>query len=382
MTVVFHSVSEWLPQTENWIYNQIRFLPDHIVPHILCEKTINKDQFLLPNIYSLSELAKTRIWVDKGFRKLGLRNHLAFSVREMRKHQAQVLHSHFGNVAWQNIDAANRLSIPHLATYYGYDVNYLPKQDGRWKKRYHQLFQSVDRILCEGPYMAKSIQALGCPPEKTIVQHLGIAVKDIGFKLRDWHPSQTLRVLIAASFLEKKGIPYAIEALGRIKHDVLLEITIIGDARPTRNASQEKQKILKAIETNGLQKNTKLLGYQNHRRLIQEAYQHHIFLSPSVTASDGDCEGGAPVSIIEMAATGMLIVGTRHCDIPEVISEGKTGLLADERDVYGLEENIRWLLNNVDKWPAILQAGRHRVEKEYDVIVQAERLANIYRSVI
>jgi len=87
------------------------------------------------------------------------------------------------------------------------------------------------------------------------------------------------------------------------------------------------------------------------------------------------------MSIIEMAATGMLIVGTRHCDIPEVISEGETGLLADERDAYGLEESIRWLLNNVDKWPGILQAGRHRIEKEYDVGIQAERLANIYHSV-
>ncbi len=70
------------------------------------------------------------------------------------------------------------------------------------------------------------------------------------------------------------------------------------------------------------------MGYQPHSTLFAEAYRHHIFLSPSVTASTGDTEGGAPVSLIEMAATGMLIVSTTHCDIPEVIKHGVTGLLA------------------------------------------------------
>src|SRR5690606_39794503 len=67
------------------------------------------------------------------------------------------------------------------------------------------------------------------------------------------------------------------------------------------------------------------LGYQPWRALMDAAYRHHVFLSPSITASDGDTEGGAPVGLIEMAATGMPVISSRHADIPEVIEHGVGG---------------------------------------------------------
>jgi colanic acid/amylovoran biosynthesis glycosyltransferase len=115
---------------------------------------------------------------------------------------------------------------------------------------------------------------------------------------------------------------------------------------------------------------------------MEEAYRHHIFLSPSVTASDGDTEGGAPVSLIDMAASGMPIVSSRHCDIPEVILDGVSGLLADERDVDGLVAHLRWLIEHPDEWRPMLDAGRRRMEKEYHAKVQGERLAEVYASLL
>ena len=112
--------------------------------------------------------------------------------------------------------------------------------------------------------------------------------------------------------------------------------------------------------------------------MIREAYEHHIFLSPSVTAADGATEGGAPVSIIEMSASGMLVVSSRHCDIPNVILDGETGWLAGERDVNGLTECLRRATADPGKWPAMQQAARQRVEREFNAVVQGRRLAEIY----
>ena len=124
-----------------------------------------------------------------------------------------------------------------------------------------------------------------------------------------------------------------------------------------------------------------MLGFQPYSLLMKEAYKHHIFISPSITASDGDTEGGAPVTIIEMAATGMPIVSTRHCDIPEVVEDGVTGFLAPERDVNGLISNIQWLLKNNLSWEPILSAGRKKVEIEFDVHIQSEKLGIRYRNI-
>jgi colanic acid/amylovoran biosynthesis glycosyltransferase len=382
MTVVIHSFPVWLPQTQIWMYNQIRYLPDDIEPHIVCEVTQNLDQFGLPNIHSLSKASPWKLYWDKGLRKLKIRRYLGFVVVQARRKKAQILHSHFGNVGWANIGAARRVGLKHVVTFYGLDVNHLPVKIPLWRQRYRQLFAHVDCILCEGSFMARSVVNLGCPEHKVRVHHLGVDLRKIEFKPRRWTAGQSFRVLLAASFREKKGIPCALEALGRLRPEVPLEITLIGEADETERSQLEKKKIKRTIARCGLRTNIRILGYQSHSALMAQAYNHHIFLSPSVTSSDGDTEGGAPVSIIEMAASGMPVVSTFHCDIPEVIESGKSGLLAEERNVDGLVQHLRWLIRHHGQWTSMLEAARRRMENEYDAQVQGEKLAAIYREIV
>jgi len=378
MIKVIQSSPVWLPQTHTWMYNQAKYLLENIESHVVCERTENLDQFFVPSIHSLTDVPVWRYFWDKGLKKLRLRRYLGFLVQVAKEIKADVLHSHFGTVGWANIVAAKRAGLKHVVTFYGVDVNRMPTQDSRWLGRYMVLFESADLFLCEGPHMAECIRKLGCPREKIKVHHLGVDVDKILYLPRKWRKGDMLRVLIAASFREKKGIPYALEALGQLQKDVNLEITIIGDANATLRGQQEKQKILRIIQKYNSKLKVRMLGYQPYSILFQEAYKHHIFLSPSVTAKDGDTEGGAPVSIIEMAATGMPIVSTSHCDIPEVIKNSETGLLAEERNVKQLIHHLRWLIEHPKKWSEMLIAGRNRIEKEFDVRVQAAGLGEFY----
>jgi colanic acid/amylovoran/stewartan biosynthesis glycosyltransferase WcaL/AmsK/CpsK len=375
---IFHSIARWLPRTENWIWNLLRSVPSEFENHVFCEDTENLEEFSLPNIHSFREAHRLRFLWDLGLRKLKVRRHLGFLTTLTRQHNASVLHSHFGNHGWTNLGFAKRSGIKHLVTFYGFDVNYLPQVDPAWGERYRELFAQCDRVLCEGPHMAGCLVRLGCPESKLRVQHLGVCVDEIEFRPRAFLSGQPLRVLIAASFQEKKGIPYALEALGRLRQELQLQVTIIGDANSEIRSQLEKKRILAAVGRYGLQSRVNVLGYQTHQELLAQAYQHHIFLSPSVTASDGDTEGGAPVTIIEMAATGMPIVSTAHCDIPEVIQHGITGMLAPERDVDALVQHLRWLVSHPTKWEAMLRAGRQRMESEFNVQVQGKRLALLY----
>jgi colanic acid/amylovoran biosynthesis glycosyltransferase len=272
--------------------------------------------------------------------------------------------------------------MKHIVTYYGYDVHFLPTKDKKWSNRYLKLFKNADLFLCEGPHMAKELVGLGCPQEKIVVHHLGVEVEKIPYKPRLLHQGETLRVLIAATFTEKKGIPYALEALAALSRNIPLEITIIGDASTERLSQREKQCIFDVIEKNGLKSNTRLLGYQPHAVLFDEAYKHHIFMSPSVTASNGDTEGGAPVSLIEMIATGMPVISTKHCDIPEVLHYGIEDWLTEERDVNELVERLQWLVKNVTHWDQMLAQGRKHIENEFDARQQGENLFKIYQNTL
>jgi colanic acid/amylovoran biosynthesis glycosyltransferase len=307
---------------------------------------------------------------------------LEFFVQQARDHQARILHTHFGNLGWANIAVAEKASMKHVVTFYGRDVNQIPRQDSRWHKRYKELFTHVDLVLCEGPYMKRCIIELGCPEDKVLVQHIGVRLDELNYQPREWDGQRPLRVLMAASFREKKGFPYGLEALGQMSKVIPLEVTIIGDSDKSKSSQREKQRILDTISRYHLTSKVKLLGYQPFSRLLEEAYQHHVFLSPSVTASDGDTEGGAPVSIIEMAATGMPIVSTIHCDIPEIIQHGHTGLLAEERDVVGLVKQLRWLVEHPDKWIQMTSRARQRIEMEYNADIQGKNLGKLYESLL
>lgn len=230
--------------------------------------------------------------------------------------------------------------------------------------------------------MARSLMDLGCPKAKVKVHHLGVNVDAISFSPRSWRPGTPLRVLLAGSFTEKKGLPYAIKALGRLVHAVELEVLVVGDADSKPAHQLEKFRILTAVQDSGLGSRVRMLGFQSHSQLLETARTCHIFMSPSVTAVDGDSEGGAPVTIIEMAASGMPVVTTRHCDIPEVLEGGASGLLADERDIDGLVDRLRQLLDNPDSWQSLTTAARRRIEVEFDAVTQGRRLAAYYDDVV
>jgi colanic acid/amylovoran biosynthesis glycosyltransferase len=81
-----------------------------------------------------------------------------------------------------------------------------------------------------------------------------------------------------------------------------------------------------------------------------------------------------------MAATGMPIVSTTHCDIPNVIRKGM-GMLTEERDVAGLVSCLQKLVNQPDKWKPMLHKARKHVEKEFNATVQGKKMAEIYKSI-
>jgi len=378
---VLHAVPHWLPQTATWLHNQVRFLPDSVESHVFCETAGNLDQFPVENLHVLRRSPARFFW-DRGLRRLGVRPFLGAVGEVARRTGARILHSHFGNVGAVNVTPARNAGLAHAVTFYGLDVTFLPRENPRWLDRYCRLFATCDRVFCEGPHMGRTIEALGCPGEKIRVHHLGVAVDEIPFRPRRPDPGSPVRVLLAGSFREKKGFPIALTALGRIRERFPLEITIIGDAPADERGVREKARILEALRANDLEGQTRLLGYQPHRTIFEEAERHHVFLSPSIHATDGDTEGGAPVSIIEMAASGMAIVSTTHCDIPEVVLDGKTGLLAPEGDVDGLAARLEHLLGHSETWPEMLRAGRDHVEREFDARRQGAQLAGLYEEII
>ncbi|GMU26284.1 MAG: colanic acid biosynthesis glycosyltransferase WcaL [Candidatus Uhrbacteria bacterium] len=294
----------------------------------------------------------------------------------------RLLHAHFGDEGYHNLGMAKQVQLPMVTTFYGYDVSMLPVSYPYWRKRFRRLFDQGSLFLAEGSYMAQSLVDLGCPPNKVRVQHLGVDVQQIQFAERTKDANDPVRFIMAASFREKKGIPFAIQAFASaVQEQPKMELRIVGGANSHEECALLKH--CKALATGaGVTDKVHFLGPLPYRAYLEEIEGAHIFLAPSVKARNGDTEGGAPVALIEALARGLPAIASRHCDIPEVVLDRLSGILVTEKDVEGLSRAMLELAGSPDAWPVMGRAGRQHIEQEYNLHKQVERLEGIYDELV
>jgi colanic acid/amylovoran biosynthesis glycosyltransferase len=373
LPTVAHAVSDYLFSTGTWIYSQLQNLRRYR-SIVLTNRADNLDAFPFEPIYSyerIGRLQKAVLCLREG-RTSGAWD--PFFEGALRREEACLLQAHFGFTGVSMLGVKARTRLPLITTFYGADVSVRG-----WLEGYERLFDQGDLFLVEGSVMRERLVALGCPREKVILQRLGVPVDMFPFKQRTFDGSGPVRIMIAATFRQKKGIPNALLAIERLRERYpKLEVTLVGDSGGKLGDAEEKEKILAIVSRLG--DTLKWVGFRSYAEYRAALYEHHIFLSPSLTADDGDSEGGAPVSLIEAQATGMPIVSTRHADIPEVVLDGKSGLLSPEKDLDALTGNLQRLVADPDLWGPMGCAGRAHVEKNHSIQTQIAKLENIYES--
>ena len=292
--------------------------------------------------------------------------------RALSQWQARVLHAHFGYTGHHLLPVRRRSGLPLVTSFYGEDATRLPV-DPVWQRRYAELFEEGDRFLVEGPAMRKRLIGIGCPPQKLVIQRIAIEPERYPFRERAPRPrSEPVRLFFCASFREKKGLLPALEAVARARerHPNLV-FRIAGDG-------PERPRVEESLDRLGLHGCATLLGFVTHERMIREMQDADLFLQPSVTAADGDSEGGAPTTLLEAQACGLPVLATQHADIPYIVAEGESALLAPERDVDALFKNLLVLLEEPERWAPMGAAGRVRVEHLHDALVEVPRLEQLY----
>ena len=373
---IAHMVEYYLWPTENWIYTQIQHVKRY-TPYVITRWTQNPDAFPLERIYTLRHTDRLSIrarLIGRIYRELGCLPPVEFCCfsEALRRFPPLFLHAHFGTMGFFALGLKRKHHLPLVVRFYGSDVGILPRIP-RWQRRYRRLFEEGDLFIVEGTNMKSILTGMGCPADKIAVHHLGVELDRIPYRPRHGQTGR-LRILTSASFREKKGLEYALRAVAGARdrlHGVDVQLTIIGDGVLKDNLHALASQV-------GLNGSIQWTGYLPHDSFIQHLYEADLFLSPSVTAADGDTEGGAPVSLIEAGAAGTPVVSTTHADIPEVVLNGMTGLLAPERNVDLLVEAIVQLAVNPE---LRLEFGRRayaHIEENYEAAKQGARLEKIY----
>ena len=368
--VIAHVRYHYLNITETFIYQQLINIKNFKAV-FFAERFDNLDLFPYENLCS-TKLKRFSWWWFWNAIFYRIQKRYWYLEHLIKSHGTVLIHAHYGNDGVRMVPLKKRLKLPLITSFYGYDASKLPRQE-RWRTGYKDLFHFGDKFLVEGNHFKKTLIHLGCPEEKIIVQHLGIDLKKFKYRERiPKKPNEKIRILFCGRFQEKKGLIYALKSIKSVivKHSNL-EFKVIGDG-------DLKQEIERFIREQSMEDYVILLGNLSYDRYAHELEKADIMLQPSVTAKDGDSEGGAPMVLLEAQASGLPVISTLHCDIPEYVINAQTGFLVPERDSSALAASLIYLIENQDLWAKIGQAGRSHVERNYNVFREVGKLEKIY----
>jgi len=324
------------------------------------------------------------ISMDKAFEMENVRyvlfRDVSYFEKKVFKYNPKLIHAHFGVDSVYAMKLANKLNIPLITTFHGFDatttnkallfskkpawINYL-----LYRK---QLAKKGNLFICVSDFIRKKVIELGFPEEKTITHYIGI---DTNVKFNNIQKPNYKVILHVARLTEKKGTKYLIKAFAHVyKKNNDTRLIIIGEG-PLEN---ELKKMVKLFN---LERNIIFLGSMPHNEVLKWMQKADIFCLPSITANTGDSEGLGMV-FLEASVYGIPSVGTYHGGIPEVIEDGKTGYLVPEKDVEQLAKKLILLLENDNLRKQMGSAAKKMVEEKFDIKKQTKKLEDIYKELL
>ncbi|HTM05705.1 MAG TPA: glycosyltransferase, partial [Patescibacteria group bacterium] len=240
---------------------------------------------------------------------------------------------------------------------------------------YDELFAKGDLFLPVCEAFKNELIEHGCPKEKVKVLHSAIDCDLFYYKKRQIPTDKSVKIISVCRLVAKKGLEYAIHAVAKlIQNGFDIHYTIIGDGI----LHQSLQKLI--IDLN-MENYIKLVGRKNITEVVTYLHENHIFLLPSIVADDGD-EEGIPNAAKEAMACGLPVILTDHSGNGELVEHGISGLLIEQKSVIALENALSYLVKNTQKWNKFGEAGRKKIEKDFERNKLNKKLYNFLRKVI
>jgi len=360
---ITYLVSQFPKISETFVLGQITGLIDkgHEVEIIALsnpsEETVHEDVIK----YNLMEKVQ---YVDYRSNELGLKleeklvNSLIYT---------DIIHAHFAAypATWA-LRISEMFGVPFIFTAHAYDIYIDPDVD-----ILRQKFDRAIRVITISEYNKDYLLNLVGEEfnGKLEVIRCGINLND--FRYIERTEKDNITILFVGRLVEKKGTRYALEAFSKLanQHENV-ELRIIGDG-PLQD------EIIGLIDRSNLKEKIHLMGAQNKSEVIEEMYKADIFFLPSVTADNGDREG-IPVSIIEAQATGLPVVSTLHSGIPEVVSDGQTGFLVQEKDTDTMAEKLEKLIQDPELRAKMGKEGSTNVMKNHNREKELDQLNKLF----
>ena len=264
------------------------------------------------------------------------------------------------------LSMSTQLAKPPLVAARRVDFHLKGNALSRWK------YRQVDCFICASDAIRAMLVADGVPAARAVTVHEGIdlgrveaaPVADLHAEL--WLPHHAPLVGNVAALVPHKGQRHLIEAAAVVIQkvpDARFVIAGEGELRP---------QLERLIKERHLEKHVFLAGFRPDILSVHKAFD--IFVMSSITE-------GLGTSLLDAMACGKPIVATTAGGVPEVVADGRTGILVPPRDHETMAAAIVKLLTEETARAEMGAAGLARVRTLFSAERMVQDTLAVYRRV-
>ena len=312
---------------------------------------------------------------------------LAFSLRaygEIKRLEPQVKFDviHDNQCLGYGLAMIKRLGLPLVATIhhpisidreadFGQARSRMERLRRRWFYSFYIPMQSrmarrVDRVITVSECSAREIERLiGIPSDRINVVYNGV---DTGvFRNSNGVVKEPKSIIFVGNTEDrKKGIIHLLKAVALLKDEIPVRLTIVDGGAPETTYAPS------LVRECGLEGQTTIVRRLGGEDLVRRYASAEIAAVPSLF------EGfGFPAA--EAMACQLPVITTKAGALPELVSDGRTGILVDPGDVPALADAIRLLLGDAELRRKMGDAGRETVQHKFTWEQAARQTVEAYQ---
>ena len=249
-------------------------------------------------------------------------------------------------------------------------------QEGQVRRRLNRLTAPLaDHVICVSERVAKfATHEIGIPAQKLVVVPNGIDLTDYSnlpsqaeARAAFNFPAEGIIVGAIGRPRPVKGYNFLLDAWVQVAQGYPnAHLLFVGDG-PDQPLLQEQARRL------GLREQVTFLGDQLNIPHLLPALD--LLALPSL-------HEGMPNVALEAMAASLPVVATAVGGTPEVVVDGKTGILVPSRDPIALAEALSALINDPIKAKSMGQAGRQRIETHFSLTNTVQQTEALYETLL
>lgn len=265
--------------------------------------------------------------------------------------------------------------IPYTVMTHAMDITipFGPEGSARKQRLVKKVLAGADSVTTVSTYTKKQLTDLGVPENTIELVYPCPHVSQTSAKSTEDTP-HTLTgkkiVLVVARLVERKGIDTAIEAMALVSTQHKdAQLIIVGEGN-------DKKRLQGIVKKNELEHHVTFVGAVSPEELAAWYERCDLLVMPSRELSSRDVEGFGIV-FLEAAVFGKPVIGGNSGGVPDAIVDGHTGFLVDPHSKDEVADRIIQILDDPSLAQQLGQAGRKRVEEQFQWSVQIKKIEKL-----